>query len=112
MNNRSKIWVLLPFVALCACGKMGDLEPQAGSKPIPVAYGRSKAETADELVTASAQARPGRSVELLRRSERREIDPFDLPPGIERDAAEQTGATDSQTTGTEQAAAATIPKNR
>jgi hypothetical protein len=27
------------------------------------------------------QARPGRSDELLRRSERREDDPFDLPPG-------------------------------
>jgi hypothetical protein len=83
MKNSVKIFALLPLIALGACGKVGDLEPRAGSKPIPAAYGREKPETGDELVTASAQARPGRSVELLKRSERREDDPFDLPPGTE-----------------------------
>jgi hypothetical protein len=33
------------------------------------------------LTTPSAQARPGRSDELLKRSERRADDPFDIAPG-------------------------------
>jgi hypothetical protein len=83
MKKSVKTSALLSFAILAACGKVGDLEPRAASKPIPTAYGNDKPASADELVTASAQARPGRSVELLRRSERREDDPFDVPPGTE-----------------------------
>jgi len=72
---------LASLVILAACGKYGELEPKTGAKAIPAAYGQEEAAAADDLLTASAQARPGRSVELLRRSERREDDPFDLPPG-------------------------------
>jgi hypothetical protein len=36
---------------------------------------------ADSLMTPSIQTRPGRSDELMKRSERRTDDPFDLPPG-------------------------------
>ncbi len=91
MKKYVKIFALLPVIALAACGKVGDLEPRTGSKPIPTAYGKDKPETADELVTASAQARPGRSVELLKRSQRREDDPFDLPPGEEPAADTNVG---------------------
>lgn len=81
MNRRLKICTLMSVVALGACGKMGGLEPKLGAKPIPAAYGSDNSASAEQLATASAQARPGRSVELLRRSDRREEDPFDLPPG-------------------------------
>ena len=76
-----KIASLASLVLLAACGKYGELEPQPGTKPAPVAYGQQKAASADDLLEPTAQARPGRSVELLLRSDRREDDAFDLPPG-------------------------------
>ena len=81
MKKHLKFAALVTLVMLGACGKYGELEPKTGSKAIPAAYGQEEAAAADELLAPSAQARPGRSVELLRRSERREDDPFDLPPG-------------------------------
>jgi hypothetical protein len=88
MNKITVKYASLPFmvlfaIALGSCGKIGNLEPKAGSQPIPTAYGSDKPAAADTLATPNAQARPGRSVELLRRSERREDDPFELPPGKE-----------------------------
>lgn len=103
MKNTSK---LLPCVAalasllvLGACGKFGQLQPQSGSKAVPVAYGQEKAETPDELLTPTVQARPGRSVELLRRSERRQDDEFDLPPGTQP-TVEAEKASEAHVTGT------------
>ena len=68
---------------LGACGKVGDLEPRTGQSLPQTAYGQKETQSAKALSTPSVQARPGRSDELLRRSERREDDPFDLPPGKE-----------------------------
>lgn len=68
---------------LAACGKVGDLEPRTGQSMPPKAYGQKATPSAEALSTPSVQARPGRSDELLRRSERREDDPFDLAPGEE-----------------------------
>ena len=70
-------------LSLAACGKVGDLEPRTGQSLPPKAYGQTSEQTAEVLSTPSVQARPGRSDELLRRSERREDDPFDLAPGEE-----------------------------
>lgn len=64
-----------------ACGKVGDLEPRSGNAMPPKAYGQKSEQTAEALTTASVQARPGRSDELLNRSERRTDDSFDVPPG-------------------------------
>jgi hypothetical protein len=87
MNNASKsltrITALTSLLILAACGKYGQLQPQSGSKAVPAAYGQEKAETPEELLKPTVQARPGRSVELLRRSERRQDDEFDLPPGTQ-----------------------------
>ena len=48
---------------------------------LPVApYGREDKPTAEELLATDPQSAPERSVELRRRSEEREDDPFDLPP--------------------------------
>ncbi len=74
-------------LAVAACGKIGDLQPRAGQTMPAKAYGQSEASTAEQLSTPSVQARPGRSDELMRRSERRREDPFDLPPGKEPEKA-------------------------
>lgn len=73
--------IITAALVLGACGKVGDLEPRTGQSLPPKAYGQKETQSAEALSTPSVQARPGRSDELLRRSERREDDPFDLPPG-------------------------------
>ena len=72
-------------VAMCVagCGKVGDLEPRTGNSMPPQAYGQTTDQTAKILTTPSVQARPRRTDELLKRSDRREDDPFDIPPGQE-----------------------------
>lgn len=68
------------LAALSACGQRSPLETYAGES-LPVApIGADAPATADELLEREAQAAPERSVELRRRSEEREDDPFDLPP--------------------------------
>jgi hypothetical protein len=65
---------------LGACGSKVDLKPAAGHA-LPVApIGREDRPTAAELLVRTPQAAPERSVELRKRSEEREDDPFDLPP--------------------------------
>ena len=65
---------------LGACGAKEDLKP-AANQPAPVVpVGAKRAPTTEELTTPDAQARPARSDELLKRSEQRETDDFDLPP--------------------------------
>lgn len=70
---------LAAFV-LTACGQREDLEPAAGSALPPKAYGAEATPAAEELLEPETLAAPERSVELRRRSEEREDDPFDLPP--------------------------------
>jgi hypothetical protein len=100
MKLHIKICALMSVTLLCACGKVGQLEPRIGAKPIPVAYGNEKPANSDELNTASAQQRPGRSVELLRRSVRRADDPFDLPPGSQPETANADAARGAAETAT------------
>lgn len=67
-------------LALVACGKAAPLKPAAGES-LPVApYGATEPPTANMLLTAAPEARPDRQDELLRRSEERKSDEFDLPP--------------------------------
>lgn len=72
--------VLAYALALGACGQKAGLEPAPG-KSLPVApYGRDVPPTAEALLRPPPQAAPERTVELRKRSEEREDDPFDLPP--------------------------------
>lgn len=73
--------ILAATAILGGCGSVGDLEPAEGRALPPAAYGAKEQASAATLIKAEMQTRPGRSDELLRRSERREKDPFDLPPG-------------------------------
>jgi len=84
MTRSNRIWIAGSVaLVLGGCGKVGDLQPRAGQSAVPTAYGQTEAATGDALTTPNVQARPGRSDELMRRSERRRDDPFDLPPGAD-----------------------------
>ena len=70
----------LPML-LAACGSAAGLKPPAGQTLPPPAYGATAQPTAQQLLTPTTQQRPQRSDELLRSSDRRRSDDFDLPPG-------------------------------
>ena len=66
--------------ALSACGAARDLKPAAG-EALPIApYGAAATPSPKDLLTASSQARPTRTDELLTNSEERQGNEFDLPP--------------------------------
>jgi hypothetical protein len=74
-----RLALVLPLL-LAGCGGRGDLEPAAG-QPLPAtAYGADEPSTAPRLLTLPPEARPAAASELLKRSEPRESDRFDLPP--------------------------------
>ncbi|MEM1052345.1 MAG: hypothetical protein AAGI28_09650 [Pseudomonadota bacterium] len=66
--------------ALAACGARAPLEPLASNELPATPYGESDQPDAEQLLEVPTLAAPERSVELRRRSEEREDDPFDLPP--------------------------------
>lgn len=72
--------VLLALLGLAACGGRQALKPIEGQRSPPVPRGADAAPTPQQLMEASTQARPERNAELLRQSEEREADTFDLPP--------------------------------
>ncbi len=71
---------LLAAFCLGACGQMSELQPAPG-EPLPVKPLLAKATpTAEQLLTPPTNARPERIDELVKRSQPREPDRFDLPP--------------------------------
>jgi predicted small lipoprotein YifL len=68
-------------LALSACGLREPLEPAPGQAMPPAPAMASRPMTTDELLASPPVARPERTDELLRRSEERTDDRFDLPPG-------------------------------
>lgn len=80
MKYRHGIAALLACTALAACGNKGDLERLASFPQPVVPEGSDTPETPDELTSPDVEAMPARSDELLRRSEVRPTDEFDLPP--------------------------------
>ncbi len=67
-------------LVLSACGQKRELEPVAEAGLPPSPYGAGERPDAEELLEHDTLAAPERNVELRRRSEEREDDPFDLPP--------------------------------
>lgn len=80
MKHKIRSGLLVCCVLLTACGGREALRPQAGESLPPKPAFAETAPTAAELIEPDVQARPDRSDELLRRSEEREDDRFDLPP--------------------------------
>lgn len=77
-----KLVRLVPIVALAlaACGKVAPLRPAEGqSLPVKPAMA-SRTPDAEELLTPPTYARPERVDELMKRSQPRRADRFDLPP--------------------------------
>jgi predicted small lipoprotein YifL len=76
-----KRFALLLALTLAACGLREPLQPAPGQTMPPAPALASRPMTTDELLEPPPIARPGRVDELLRRSEERENDRYDLPPG-------------------------------
>jgi hypothetical protein len=67
-------------LALAACGKIAPLQPAPG-QALPVKPLLAKTTpTSEQLLTPPTNARPERVDELIRRSQPRVPDRFDLPP--------------------------------
>ena len=77
---RSPRTVFLCLFLLAGCGGKKELTPAAGESMPPKPYVAEATPTPSELMTPSVQARPQRSDELLKQSEERRNDRFDLPP--------------------------------
>ena len=74
---------ILTFVALLlmgGCGRQVDLKPAAG-QPLPVKPLMARTTPSpNDLLQIPAYAKPDRVDELMKRSEPRAQDPFNLPP--------------------------------
>jgi hypothetical protein len=76
----SRSLLVIALLAVAGCGRVSELKPEAG-KSLPVKPLLARATpTADQLLTPPTNARPDRVDELMKRSEARKADPFDLPP--------------------------------
>ena len=81
MDIRKPMLGLGLCLALAACGQRSDLVRSAGERGPAIPTGERTAPTFADQTTPTIQARPERSDEVLRQSEERKADPFDLPPG-------------------------------
>ena len=78
--SRARIAVVIAVMLLAGCGKIAPLKPAPGqSLPVKPLMARAT-PTAEQLLTPPTNARPERVDELIKRSEPRRADPFDLPP--------------------------------
>ena len=75
-----KRFVLFGALFLGACGQMAPLQPAPGQQLPVKPLLASATPTAEQLLTPPTNARPGRVDELIKRSEPRKPDRFDLPP--------------------------------
>ena len=82
----SRLVVTCAALSVAACGRVVELKPQPGhAGPAKPMMART-APTVDELLTPPTYARPDRVDELVKRSQPRASDPFDLPPPSGGDA--------------------------
>lgn len=77
---RATILAVAAFGLLTGCGNRADLVPATGAALPPKPYGAAATPTPGDLLTPPVQTRPSRSDEVLRNSEQRRSDDFDLPP--------------------------------
>jgi hypothetical protein len=76
----SRIALLVAVASLGGCGRVADLKPPPGhALPVKPLMARTT-PTAKELLALPTYAKPDRVDELIKRSEARPSDPFDLPP--------------------------------
>ena len=75
-----RAFALATLVVLAGCGSRVALKPAPGQGTPPVPAMAATAPTTEQMLTPTTEARPERVDELLRRSEERQEDRFDLPP--------------------------------
>lgn len=68
------------MLLLAGCGQQQGLKPPPGHSLPPKAATAPTQPTPDQLLTPPPASRPGRSDELLTKSQTRPEDRFDLPP--------------------------------
>ena len=75
-----RLSILIGIALLAGCGRMAPLRPAQG-EPLPVKPLMAQATpTAEALLTPPTYANPERVDELIKRSQPRPVDRFDLPP--------------------------------
>jgi hypothetical protein len=75
-----RLLAAVAIALLAGCGRVAELEPAPGhAMPVKPLMARTT-PTVEQLLTPPAYARPGRVDELVKRSQPRPSDPFDLPP--------------------------------
>lgn len=77
---RKQLAIAVSALAIASCGRVADLQPQAGKSLPQKPALAARALTAEELLTKPPQADPRRVDELSKRGEVRQADRFDLPP--------------------------------
>ena len=89
-----RILMVAGVAALAGCGRQVDLRPATG-QPMPVKPMMAKTTpTVQQLLTPPTYARPNRIDELVKRSQPRPTDPFDLPPATGGNAPSLPAGTD------------------
>lgn len=71
---------ILALLLLAGCGRREPLQPATGQAPPPAPAQAHAPPTTDEMLTPLPITRPNRQDDSLTKSQRREDDPFDLPP--------------------------------
>ena len=75
-----RLSILIGLALLTGCGRMAPLRPAQG-EPLPVKPLMAQVTpTAEDLLTPPTYANPERVDELIKRSQPRPVDRFDLPP--------------------------------
>src|SRR5438045_8429617 len=78
--KRSRLLLFVAVTSLAACGRVAQLQPAPGhALPVKPAMARAT-PTVEQLLTPPTYARPDRVDELVKKSQPRAADPFDLPP--------------------------------
>ena len=104
MMKLTRVIVLVAAVLVAGCGRQVDLRPASG-EALPVKPLMAKTTpTPAQLLAIPTYAKPDRVDELMKRSEPRPQDPFDLPPPT-------GGAAPSLPPGSEAAPTSNQPQN-
>src|SRR5436305_14555948 len=78
--KRSRLLLLATVLGLAGCGRVAQLQPAPGhALPAKPLMARAT-PTVEQLLTPPTYARPDRVDELVKKSQPRSADPFDLPP--------------------------------
>jgi hypothetical protein len=75
-----RLVLVIAMLAIASCGRVAELQPQAGKSLPQKPALAARALTAEELLEKPPRADPRRVDELSKRGDVREADRFDLPP--------------------------------